>query len=116
MSKTNTNTNTNGKNELNKLFAQYESVEAAAEKAKAELEKLNEQKSAAVRAIADKAKELGFGAGPFNRGGRHLTVSTRQEYEEKEVEKDGRTVMVKVPVGEPTYFFRGPKAAAIDLG
>jgi hypothetical protein len=113
---TNKTNGSNGKQELNKLFIAYETIEAKVDAAERELVLLNAEKSAAVKAIAEKAAELGFGNGPFNRNGRHLSLSTRQGYETKVVEKDGKEVEVKVPVGEPTYFFRGPKAAAIDLG
>lgn len=102
---------TNGKNELNKLFIAYEAAERAADEAEAALAKANAAKSAAVKAIAEKAEELGFGNGPFNRGGRVLTISTRQPTETKVV--DGKET--KVNVGEPTYFFRGPRAAAVDV-
>ena len=90
-------------NKLGKLFDAYEAVELEFEEHEKKLAELRLKKSEAVKAIFEHGSELGFGAGPYNRKGRQLTVV------KKIIKADGDQ-----PEGA-TYFFKGPRGSAVEV-
>lgn len=90
-------------NKLSKLFDAYEAIEEEFEQHEKKLAELRTKKSEAVKAIFENGSELGFGAGPYNRKGRQLTVVKK---------------IIKAAEGEPegaTYFFKGPRGSAVEV-
>lgn len=85
---------------LSELFVAYERIEGEMEILAKEIEKLREEKSVAVQTIYERGTELGFGAGPYNRNGRMLTVVKKK---------------LKDTDDKFTYFFKGPRHCAVDV-
>jgi len=90
-------------NKLSKLFDAYEAIEKEFEEHEKKLAELRQKKSDAVKAVFENGSELGFGAGPYNRKGRQLTVVKK---------------IIKSVGDEPegaTYFFKGPRGSAVEV-
>lgn len=89
------------------LFETYSKADGEHAAAKAAMEKANEKRSNAVKAISD-----ALGIGPFNFKGRILTVVKRKSG----VEKDDEGNAVE-GTGTDTYYFKSPSKSEVqDIG